>query len=139
MLRLIYTSKIAPEINSQDIENIICSARDYNSMVAITGLLMSNFEYFFQILEGPDLLVRMLYDKIKNDGRHADISLIVEEEVDYRLFPDWTMGYLTFPLEDPPAINSDWTKLTPKECQKVLNKVLPEGTILEKQEPERAC
>ena len=125
MLRLIYTSKITQGITSQDIENIINAARDYNSMVAISGLLMSNFEYFFQVLEGPDLLVRLLYEKIEKDGRHSNIRLLVKESVEQRLFPDWTMGYLMFPRENPPAINADWTKLTEEEWQKVLKRVVP--------------
>ena len=137
MLRLIYTSKIAPGTDSQEIDEIVCTARDYNSTVAITGLLMSNFEYFFQILEGPDLLVRMLYEKIRQDIRHVDINLIVEEKVDHRLFPDWSMGYLTLPLEEPQNFNDDWTKLTPLECHSVLRQIIPDNDLLKKQQPER--
>ena len=124
MLRLIYTSQVFESITPDDIEHIISAARDYNSRVAISGLLISNFHYFFQVLEGPDLLVRLLYSKIENDPRHSQINLITEAEVTSRLFPDWTMGYLVFPTEDPPVINDDWTKLTSAESDKVLERVL---------------
>lgn len=137
MLRLIYTSRISPGTDSREIDSIICNARDYNPTVAITGLLMSNFEYFFQILEGPDLLVRMLYEKIRQDGRHTDINLVVEEAVNHRLFPDWSMGYLALPLEEPRNFNDDWTKLTAMECHTVLRQVMPDNNLLRKQEPER--
>ena len=125
MIRFIYTSKIAPTLDHQDLKNIIQSARKYNQQNDITGLLISNFEYFFQVLEGPEQHVAALYEKIKVDSRHLGIHLLSQEEVNNRLFPDWKMGYLTFPLEDPPIIKTDWTKLTTEECDKILRRVVP--------------
>jgi hypothetical protein len=125
MIRYIYTSKIAQTLDHQDLQNIVQSAKKYNQQNDITGLLISNFEYFFQVLEGPEQHVAALYEKIKVDPRHLGIHLMSQEGVTHRLFPDWRMGYLTFPLEDPPIIKADWTKLTTEDCDKILGRVVP--------------
>lgn len=61
MVRYIYTSKIVQTLQ-QDVQHIIKSARKYNERDNITGLLISNFEYFFQVVEGPEKSVRALYE-----------------------------------------------------------------------------
>ena len=125
MVRYIYTSKIAQTLDHQDLQNIVQSANKYNQQNGITGLLISNFDCFFQVLEGPEQHVVALYEKIKVDTRHTGLHLLSCEEVKNRLFPDWKMGYLTFPLEEPPIIKVDWTKLTTEDCDKILARVVP--------------
>ena len=125
MLRLIYTSKIACSITSGDVENIILNSKAYNERAAITGLLISNFDCFFQVLEGPDLLVQMLFDKIKTDPRHERVQIIANQQTEHRMFPGWTMGYLMLPGDNKPVINEDWTKLSASECQTLLKIVAP--------------
>lgn len=125
MLRLIYTSKIAKSIAADDIEGIIRSSRAYNARAAVTGLLISNFDCFFQVLEGPDILVKLLFDKIKLDPRHESVQLVASSQTRHRMFPEWTMGYLMLPAENPPLINEDWTKLTSHECNVLLDIVAP--------------
>lgn len=125
MVRYIYTSKIAQRLNQEGIQKIIQSAVKYNELNEITGLLISNFEYFFQVLEGPEQNVATLFNTIKTDNRHENIHLLTKDDVNRRLFPNWKMGYLTFPLEQPPTINTDWTKLTIQECETILLRVAP--------------
>ncbi|BDX06513.1 BLUF domain-containing protein [Planctobacterium marinum] len=125
MMRLIYTSKIASSISAGDMENIIVNSQAYNQRAAITGLLICNFDCFFQVLEGPDLLVQMLFDKIKTDPRHERVKVISTRQADHRMFPGWSMRYLMLPSEKPPVINDDWTQLTKKECQVLLDMLAP--------------
>lgn len=126
-MRCIYTSKIVQTLQQRDVEHIIQKARKYNERDDITGLLISNFEYFFQVIEGPEKNISALYEKIKLDPRHTDMHLITKEASDTRLFPDWKMGYLIFPIENPPIINAQWTKMTREECDKIFERVVPGG------------
>ena len=50
-----------------------------------------------QWLEGPEEKVRATLDRIREDDRHLEVTLHVEERVAERVFSDWAM------LHDPAA------------------------------------
>lgn len=124
MIRLIYTSKISRDIDSNGVQDIITSARTYNKQAAVTGVLLSNFDCFFQVLEGPDILVKLLFQKIKRDPRHRNVRLMSESQVSGRLFPHWNMSYLMVPDETSSVISSDWTQLSANECETIIELVV---------------
>lgn len=124
MLRLIYTSKISRDIDSKGVQEIISSARNYNKRAAVTGVLLSNFDCFFQVLEGPDILVKLLFEKIRRDPRHSEVKLVAESQVGGRLFSQWNMSYLMVSEKNDSLISSDWTKLSANECETIIEMVV---------------
>ena len=48
---------------------------------------------FLQLLEGPEREVKSVFELVKRDPRHRDVTVLLAEAVDERQFPDWTMGF----------------------------------------------
>ncbi len=93
MYELIYHSVARQNLNANDIENILKTARNFNSQNEITGCLLFHNNEFIQILEGEKTKLLELYDSIKNDNRHSNIMLLAQAEKQDRIFPNWSMAY----------------------------------------------
>ena len=48
---------------------------------------------FLQVLEGEESAVKSLREKITRDPRHGQVCVLLEEFLQCRNFPDWTMGF----------------------------------------------
>jgi hypothetical protein len=93
MYFILYTSDASEQCSSEDISSILKVSRRNNPSNLVTGLLIYKKPGFLQYLEGPEQAVKALYEKIKNDKRHASIETIKDGEIDARVFPDWEMGF----------------------------------------------
>ena len=98
MFTLTYESQANPTITNVDIENILKTAREFNSENGITGCLMYYSQRFIQILEGPEDKVKGLFENIKKDSRHTKVSLFSKDDINERNFPDWGMAY--YPIDE---------------------------------------
>ena len=96
MLKTIcYTSLHAKEIPAYQIEMLFHQVRTFNELNEIKGVLFSGFDRFFQIIEGPESLIDSLYESIKKDSRHKDISQILNTKINSYSFKDFGTGYNT--------------------------------------------
>ncbi|MEI7465137.1 MAG: BLUF domain-containing protein [Burkholderiales bacterium] len=96
LYNLVYCSRAAEGVDDADVDRIIESARRWNPVFGITGLLVFGSGIFFQWLEGPREHVLRLMSMLKADPRHDDVVPLSEsEEVRERLFPDWDMERVT--------------------------------------------
>lgn len=93
MIRLVYSSAARAGLASPDLEQILQSARTRNAMRNVTGMLLFRDGVFLQLLEGHAADVRDLYALISNDPRHHRLVKLLEESIEARDFPLWTMGY----------------------------------------------
>jgi hypothetical protein len=93
MIRLIYCSKASKLLSNDDLEAMLEKARENNVKKDITGLLVVKGYSFFQWLEGEESSVIELFNKIKDDERHHSVFVMNQENVDNRVFGDWSMGY----------------------------------------------
>ncbi len=92
MKRLTYISRLAFPLSEKEIEEIGVISAKNNQKDNITGVLIYFNELFFQIIEGDENKIDLLYEKIKHDNRHTDIlCLKAEYNISERLFPDWSM------------------------------------------------
>lgn len=90
--RIKYVSRFAKPLQSDEIARLADQSAARNQQLGVTGVLMSAGGLFFQIIEGPKEHVDTLYESIVRDGRHTDVLLLgSEENVNDRLFPDWSM------------------------------------------------
>lgn len=71
-------------------------ARVNNLRDNITGCLLYYEGEFIQYLEGNQVKVLALFDKIKVDKRHKDVTLLTYSVTDSREFKDWEMAYADF-------------------------------------------
>ncbi len=114
LTRLVYTSTISEVFSSNDIDNILATARENNEKNNVTGLLCFNRKYFLQCLEGSRRKVNETYHRILNDPRHSNIIMLDYCEIITREFNQWSMGYmpessLTRPLNLKYSGNSDFS------------------------------
>ncbi len=92
MKRITYISRLTSPLSRKEIEKIGITSIQNNKRGNITGFLVYFDKLFFQIIEGSAVKVDELFEKIGKDPRHQDIiRLKTENDVDHRLFPEWSM------------------------------------------------
>jgi len=104
MLSLIYVSSAIRQFDDQELLDILKVSRENNSSQDVTGLLLYKSGNFMQVLEGSDEIVLALYEKIRKDARHKDVSIISREQIQTRQFPAWEMAFTNL---DSPAIKEE--------------------------------
>lgn len=108
MFRIMYMSYASEPLEDIQLENILEKARLNNFKFNVTGVLIVKGSIFLQCLEGKKEDVLFIYNKILNDERHGNIIDLVEEDIENRLFPNWSMGYRN--LKNIDAIKSQKLK-----------------------------
>lgn len=96
MIELVYYSILNPQegkTSKEIMDEILMTSREYNSQKNITGCLLFSNNIFLQLLEGKKEDVKNLYHSIKKDKRHSNITLLIEQEVNERMFPDWSLAF----------------------------------------------
>lgn len=96
--RLVYYSrnrggKTQDEMDAT-IKAILAASRRNNPKVHVTGALMFNAGCFAQVLEGPRWAVENTFERIQQDERHGDVSVLSFGPVDHRAFDRWSMGFV---------------------------------------------
>ncbi len=93
MFHIIYASEASRSLTRQELLALHARAREKNSRVGITGMLIHKDGRFAQVLEGEEGAVRQLFDIIRQDGRHRDVKILMEGPIAQREFADWSMGF----------------------------------------------
>jgi len=94
LYNLTYRSIAIPEITIEQIEDILKTARNFNSKNDISGCLVFSKGYFIQLLEGSKDTIEELMDSIERDKRHTNIDILSQGEMKKRIFETWDMAYL---------------------------------------------
>jgi hypothetical protein len=94
LVRLLYASRAAKEIDDALVASILESSQKHNAENGITGILCtySQGNVFLQVLEGGRGAVNTLYEAIVRDPRHRDVTLLDYAEIKERRFANWRMG-----------------------------------------------
>ena len=96
--RLVYYSRsrviAAPDAFAETITAILTASQANNAKVDVTGMLMFNSGCFAQVLEGPRAAVEGVFERIQQDERHGDVSLLAFDPAPARAFERWAMGFV---------------------------------------------
>lgn len=103
MLSLIYVSTSVKLLGEPELMDILRVSRENNQSKDVTGLLLYKGGNFMQVLEGPDDKVEDLFNYIKGDSRHKDVTVISREQISARQFPAWEMAFQN--LDNPVVQN----------------------------------
>ena len=76
-----------------EIARIVEVSRSRNAALQVTGALIATYRFFAQILEGPPDAIEALMNSIRCDKRHRAVTVVREETLAGRRFPDWSMAY----------------------------------------------
>ena len=90
MLQIIYASRPS-DYSAPNLLNILVTARQFNTLHAITGALIYRDDLFLQMLEGDSVTVRKIMKRIQADDRHCEVNVLSERSIPSRTFANWTM------------------------------------------------
>ncbi|CZF82806.1 Blue light-and temperature-regulated antirepressor YcgF [Grimontia celer] len=93
MIRIIYASSATVEFTESKLMQLLGKARQNNGELDVSGLLLYAKGNFFQILEGDEQKVDVLFNKIEQDDRHGSVVVLDRAEISKRAFPNWSMGF----------------------------------------------
>ena len=88
---LTYTSLARLDLDASDLETIHRTAREFNAIEGITGLLIFNGTRFLQIIEGTPQAIDDLVERLRRDPRHSGFEIREERTIETRNFPAWSM------------------------------------------------
>ena len=101
LIELVYASRSNVDRNTgglgiePEIGRILTQSRRNNEPKEIGGVLCFGNDAFFQCLEGEREAVEKLYNKLHDDPRHRDVTLLRKRSIERRRFKLWNMKYLT--------------------------------------------
>ena len=90
--RLVYASSTVRRLTREDLAAILRASRTNNAAAEITGALLYHDGNVMQVLEGPAEAVGGVFARVEADPRHAGVLRLLDEAVDERAFPEWSMG-----------------------------------------------
>ncbi|GAA1070330.1 BLUF domain-containing protein [Pseudonocardia alni] len=95
--RLIYRSHstVPRERRDEVLAEIFDVARSKNKKAGVTGALLISDNWFVQTLEGDETVVTELFEKIREDDRHTDVSVVESATVEDRVFSRWSMARIS--------------------------------------------
>lgn len=104
VINLIYASSASEMLNEDELLALLEKAREKNTRLGITGMLLYRGGNFLQVLEGEANIVRDLYNVIKKDPRHKGVISIAERQVEERNFTEWSMAFVNLQKIDPQSV-----------------------------------
>lgn len=99
--QLVYISQAVRKMTLEDLNAIQQKSKGNNELIDVTGSLFYNGGWFLQVLEGPELVLKNLYNKIEKDERHKNARVLYNERAQFRTFPRWRMNMVN--LDDRQA------------------------------------
>ena len=93
MYQLVYVSVSSGTMNDGDLNAILDVSRRNNPPLGVTGVLLYLDQGFLQVLEGPKDAVLSIFAAIERDNRHGGVRVLVQHDVEERLFGEWSMGF----------------------------------------------
>jgi hypothetical protein len=110
--RLVFTS-VRTDSRSSTITAILQTSRENNPRDGVTGALLSDGDHFVQLLEGDPAGLDRCFSRIRQDDRHRDVSVLVSEETDERLFPEAAMQGMEATDQNSPVAAALSPRATP--------------------------
>ena len=95
MYQLSYLSRAKPDVSQVIITDILKTSRKRNKAIGVTGCLVFHNFSFVQIIEGKKSHIQSLFEDIRQDKRHCEVTLLWEGKNNGRNFSDWNMAYFT--------------------------------------------
>ena len=100
-VRLLYVSRAVGPQTTTVTASILATAQARNAAEGIGGVLCQGRGLYLQVLEGERDAVNRLYLRIGADPRHADVNMLLFEEISRPRFTDWSMALVDLSDSDP--------------------------------------
>ena len=127
LVQIIYVSRSSVNATANftgiepKIARILAKSRLNNRKNGLVGVLYFGDGCFFQCLEGSEVEIDKLYDKLLQDPRHNSLKLISRKQITHLSFTNWAIKYV--PLEN--KLNAElkaagYNKFDPYEFDAVM-------------------
>ncbi len=83
-----YVSTANQGISSSEIVEILQQTESRNNKLGINGLLVFSEGTFFEVIEGEKLMIKELFETIREDDRHKNLIIIFEKDNYKKIFND---------------------------------------------------
>ncbi|MCV2402424.1 BLUF domain-containing protein [Marinomonas sp. C2222] len=94
MISVSYISKAEKKFSDSELLEMLGGFQKNNEKSNISGVLLYNGAgTFIQIIEGEQEVIDPLYQSIKNDNRHTNVTCLRRAEIQARSFSEWRMGF----------------------------------------------
>ena len=93
MIHLICISSATSWPSETDLVELLQQLRARNQKQNITGMLIYDNAIYVQVLEGDADIVHEVYQLICKDPRNNGVVKLLEDHIEERDFPDWSMGF----------------------------------------------
>jgi Sensors of blue-light using FAD len=90
---LVYVSSAVRPLSRAETDVLLDRSRERNRKASITGVLLYSHGNFMQCLEGPPEAVRTLYEAIKVDPIHRNVTELFNARITAREFSEWSMAF----------------------------------------------
>lgn len=97
MKQLLYISASRDRSAPAEVGDVLEAALRNNPKEGLTGVLVFHDGNFVQVLEGAAEAVERRFRRIRADPRHSFVTVLIEREIETRMFPDWSMGWVDAP------------------------------------------
>lgn len=95
MITLLYLSSAVRKFTDFELMTLLAKARENNTRLNVTGMLLYYDGNFLQVLEGHEVDVRPLFEKIGQDPSHQSVIKLIERPLTERQFSEWSMAFRT--------------------------------------------
>ncbi|MDX1993326.1 MAG: BLUF domain-containing protein [bacterium] len=93
LISLVYVSLESRSMPETELRAILAVSRKNNQKLGVTGMLLYRDGFFIQALEGEESVVDDLYSRIRRDPRHYNIITVYKNQIEKRVFENWSMGF----------------------------------------------
>ncbi len=93
VFQLLYISASNHDFTEEELCDLLQVAREKNSAVGVSGMLLYHKGSFIQALEGEQAEVERIYEHIAKDPRHTESRVLFRGEIMQRDFEGWSMGF----------------------------------------------
>ena len=97
MISITYVSSAVSRFNETSLLDLVDQCQQNNERLGITGILVYSDGNFMQVIEGADLPTLALYERIRHDIRHRDVTTVHHQSIEVCEFEGWSMAYNILP------------------------------------------
>lgn len=90
-----YVSTVNPSLTEDEIQKTLDFSKNWNNNNDITGILLYSQGNFFQVLEGDEVKLKDLFNRIKADERHHNLITIFQKEIPNISFDGYQVDFIS--------------------------------------------
>jgi hypothetical protein len=93
MIQLSYVSSAYKDMSPAELLELLQQCLKNNPPLGVTGMLLYGNGTFLQTIEGEDVVIDQLVERISKDPRHTRLQFFSRKQIERRQYSEWSMGF----------------------------------------------